>query len=385
MRERPFAQTRMRTAAALLAAAGGTGTAAGQSDFAAAVLEYRPAPGQFVQNPQYNDPTRALGAPVGGGTLAQDNSKVVSLGGFGGSITLKFDHTVMDDPRNPFGMDAIVFGNAIWAGSDASRRFAEAGVIEISRDVNGNGLPDDPWYVIPGTHIGKTSPPLHQVTTQYWDDDVGDPTYPPANPLWLPAGQQGQWATQAMLLPGPVFNGPVVANPLGAGATAEGVYGYADTSPTLVLGDMDGDNVVDDPWITPEEFYTRPDDPRVVGITPGSGGGDAFDIAWAVDPATGVPAGLDGFDFIRITNGVNRVNGILGEMSPEISGVADVRPVLSDFNGDGKVDSADISAFLAAWLTAAGGVPNPDVDFNGDGAVTSADISAFLTAWLARR
>lgn len=382
MGNRTVEQIRVLALAGVLGAAG---AARGQSDFATAVLEYRPAPGQFVQNPLYNDPTRALGPPVGGGTVTQDNTKVVSLGGFGGSITLAFDHTVMDDPRNPFGMDAIVFGNAIWAGGDPTRRFAEAAIIEISRDVNGNSIPDDPWYVIPGTHIGKTVPPAHQATVQFWDDDFDDPTYPPMNPLWLPVGLAGQWSTEAILLPPEVFNGPVVVNPLGPDSTLEGVYGYADVSPTLILGDTDGDNIVDDPFATPETFYTRPDDPYTVGITPGSGGGDAFDIAWAVVPETGEPAGLDGFDFIRITNGVNRVNGILGEISPEISGVADVRPVLSDFNADGRVNSADISAFLAAWLAALGTGYDPAVDFSGDGQITSADISAFLAAWLMGR
>ena len=42
--------------------------AAAQSPFATQVIAYDPAPGQFVQNPQFNDPTRAVGPPIDSGT-----------------------------------------------------------------------------------------------------------------------------------------------------------------------------------------------------------------------------------------------------------------------------------------------------------------------------
>ena len=70
-----------------------------------------------------------------------------------------------------------------------------------------------------------------------------------------------------------------------------------------------------------------PDDPFTVGITPGSGGGDAFDIAWAVDPVTDERVFLDGFDFIRITTGADGDAGQFGEVSTEIGGVASVAAV----------------------------------------------------------
>lgn len=52
-----------------------------------------------------------------------------------------------------------------------------------------------------------------------------------------------------------------------------------------------------------------------------------------------------------------------------------------DWNGDGAVNSADISAFLTSWLSS---LNNSDLnaDFDRSGAVNSADISAFLAAWL---
>lgn len=70
--------------------------------------------------------------------------------GAGGSITLEFDHGILDDPRNPFGLDFIVFGNAMqtlgggryWSGTEDPTTVAvatdtlnpERGLVEVSAD-----------------------------------------------------------------------------------------------------------------------------------------------------------------------------------------------------------------------------------------------------------
>ncbi len=359
----------------------GAGAGLAQSPFASRVLDYSPAPGQFVQNGSFNDPNRALGAPTGGGSSAANNGSVVSLGGFGGSITLGFDQTVRDDRLNPLGMDAIVFGNAFWIGG-ANRHAAECGYIEISVDVNGNQMADDAWYLIPGSHIVD---PDGQWQSQVWDDDVADATNPPHHPAWIPLEESGSWQTSAYRLPGDIFDAGVIENPNGPFATEEGIYGYVDYSPTLLLGDMNGDDTVDDALMPAERFYTVPDDPLVVGVSPGSGGGDAFDIAWAIDAETLQPANLDGFDFIRITNGVHRVHPALGESSTEIDGVADVRPmVYGDADGDGDVDVDDWYVFVqcqqgAVPADAGNGCAVMDID--GDSDVDSVDAGGFQRAF----
>lgn len=362
-------------------------TVPADSPFAAQVIDYSPAPGQFVQNEAFNDPAKALGPPAGGGTSAANNSSVVTLGGFGGSITLAFDHTVMDDRANPLGLDAIVFGNAFWIDGNANRHWAECGVIEICRDLNGNRKPDEnePWYLMAGSHITDLQ---QQYETQTWDDDIADSTYPPSNPGWIPPKRFGTWQTTGFRLPPEIFDVVVLENPNGPGAEEEGIYGYADFTPSLILGDLDADDLVDDETVTPEAFYTNPDDPFTVGIRPGSGGGDAFDIAWAVDPGTGEPADLDGFDFIRITTAVNSV-GIFGESSTEVNAVADVEPgLMGDADADGAVDLRDFDVFnVCVSVNDSQKLPARCrvMDFNGDENVDLNDFGAFQRVFTGAR
>lgn len=358
--------------AGVLAGLAVSGAAHAGGQFAARVLAFEPAPGQFVQNGVYNDPSRALGPPPSGtgffgGLLVADNSKTVSLGGFGGTITLGFDRPVWRNRHNRFGVDAIVYGNGFYVG-DLARRYVEPGVIEISRDDNQNGVADDAWYVVRGSHL---SPPIARTVKTY---DAAS-----LNPLHVPAGRTGVWSVSAFALPGAAFP---LSSVLVASGSGEAAYGYADLSPTVRLGDTDADDVVDDASITPLAFYTRADDPRAVGISPGAGGGSGFAIADAVDAATGAPAGLDRFDFIRITTGLDRVDALLGESSTELSAVADVTPTYSaDWNVDGSRGVQDIFDFLGDWFAGAG--EDGGADFNASGATTVQDLFDFLSAYFA--
>ncbi|MFG0252250.1 MAG: dockerin type I domain-containing protein [Phycisphaerales bacterium JB038] len=342
-------------------------------DFASVVLDYQPAPGQFINDPQFNDPARALGAPVGGGLTDPDNSKLVSLGAFGGSLTLAFSGPVLDDPNNPLGLDAIVFGNAHFIAGNPNRRWAEAAHIEISRDANGNGLADDAWYLIPGSHLLD---PASQWWEQWWDDDAGTAT-PPEDLSWYPDPATYPWIgplyrTSGYALDHGLFGPLIVENPNGLDASDEGYFGYADCTPTLALPD----------GVAAEVFYTVPDDPLVVGVSAGSGGGDAFDIAWAIDPVTLQPANLDGFDFIRLSTAVAYdPDPTFGEKSAEIGGVADVRSagVPGDVNGDGVVDQSDLGLLLAAYDSGPGDPQwNEAADLDGDGWVGQPDLGILL-------
>lgn len=241
-------------------------------------------------NPGFNESARTLGEPAGAGPYAPSNSSIHSIGRATSFIVLKFNTPVTDEPGNFGGLDCIVYGNAMWVSGNPNQKWMEPGAIEISQDVNGNGLADDPWYVIPGSR---------QITQVQAAAGIANP-----NP--------------------PMAGGFGVVNPNSTDANPENDadefdWGYADSSPTQK-------KYLDN--------YVRPDDPKKVGLTARSGGGDAFDIAWAVD-ANGAPANLDRFDFIRIGTLIR--NGGLGTLTTEIDAVADVAPEI-DADGDGIVD-----------------------------------------------
>ena len=352
----------------LVAVAGTSLAPAALGQFASRVLEFSPAPGQFVNNPAFNDPARALGAPAGsGGMSAPDNAKIVSLGGFGGSITLAFDAPIYRNPHNPRGMDFIVFGNAFFVAGDRLRRFAEPGVVEVSRDDNANGVADDAWFLIPGSHLVA---PLSRVSKTY--------TASALNPLWVPPGRSGTWTQSAFRLTGPPFDAPPPY--LSDQASVERVWGYADLMPTAILGDTDADDVVDDPSADPARFYVHPDDPMIPGVSPGACGGSSFAIAWAINPSTGALANLDRIDFVRISTGVDLVAGVLGEVSTEVSAVADVAPeYTADWNRDALVSVQDLFDFLSDWFARTG--EHGGADFNSSSSTTVQDIFDFLAAW----
>ena len=65
----------------------------------------------------------------------------MSLGAFGGYLTVGFDHSVAS---------LAVAGNQFTGSS-------EPGVVWVMQDVNGNGKPDDQWYRLKGSEYGNKS------------------------------------------------------------------------------------------------------------------------------------------------------------------------------------------------------------------------------------
>lgn len=270
----------------------GAEAALGEDPWADAVIEYVPV-NAFAG---YDDPNRALGEPAGGGPSTPSNTSLVSLGSHNGRIVLKFNTPITDDPANPFGLDCIVYSNSFWVGGNPQRKFQEPALIEVSRDANNNGLADDPWYLIPGSRALS---------------------YVPFPSLTEPAGQDNEPPRSPDLLAGHIRNPNFMDLDTGNNLV-EYNWGYAEMTPTA-------QKFLDN--------YVRPDNPLEVGLTSRSGGGDAFDIAWAVDAAD-TPAGLTQFDFIRLTCFIDRIMGVLGPVSPDIEAVADVAPAI-DGDGDG--------------------------------------------------
>lgn len=251
--------------------------------YLAAVDEYVPAPGQFVNlMPEAtSSDTPASMARKCTEALADNAGGTVSLGGFGGYITFHFHQPV----ANLDGNDFLIRGNYHEGAS-------EPGIVMVSQDENGNGLPDDTWYELSGSadedSVGKV---VYGYSITYTRTDMQDVPWRDSR------GQEGSirrngYHTQEyfpLWLPSPLTFTATLLPPNGHDTSGKGTcwvldafrYGYADNA------------------------YTRE--------------GCSFDISRAVDSQRR-PVALPSIDFIRVYSAENQQCGWLGETSTEITG-----------------------------------------------------------------
>lgn len=110
------------------------------------VLEYTPAPGQFI-----NDATLGFGNITTGEMACRQVEKrflenlYVSLGSWGGYIIVKFNKSI----KNSSGEYDFAIGCNSFDSSN------EPGIVWVMSDENANGLPDDTWYELKGSYFGE--------------------------------------------------------------------------------------------------------------------------------------------------------------------------------------------------------------------------------------
>ncbi len=272
----------------------------------AAIIEYTPAPGQFINT--------STGSPSAAESLTNENGGLVSLGGYGGFIVLKLSESIENDPDNPYGVDFTIFGNAL-------SFWSEPGIVEVMKDKNGNGQADETWYALagsdhffPGTiadyQISYTNPHSDVAEDVHWSDNQGvigvikknvfqDQPYYPDPSVFPTIGKSKCEFTGRRISPVLDFSNPVQA------VSHRRCFGYADN------------NIRIDP------ANPLPDNPYTAEIE--NSGGDGMDISWAIDE-TGEYIDLDEIDFIKIYTAVNADGGAIGEISTEISLVVDIEP-----------------------------------------------------------
>ncbi len=259
------------------------------------VVEWTPAPGQFIGENDYAGPDGVVTAASAAAWAQKrlEAHQYVSLGGFGGSITVRFAHPIA---AGSSGYDFAIRGNAI----DTSN---EPGIVWVMPDRNGNGRPDDTWYELRGSETGKTTTLADYEVTYYrpdapqsdvrWTDNRGGegrieylPHHHRQNsyyPAWIEADRYTLKGTRLE-----------AHNRYDEGKKQWVNYpydwGYVDNA---------GSDLID-------------------GIAVG------FRIANAID-ALGAPVRLESIDFIRVQTGVNfQSAGNIGEVSTEVCSFEDL-------------------------------------------------------------
>jgi hypothetical protein len=270
------------------------------------VVEYMPAPGQFIN-------VGIVGTPDAAGALNENQESLVSLGNFGGYIVLKFREDCLNHPDNPYGIDFTVFGNA-FAGS------SEPGVIWVMKDDNGNGLPDDVWYEIAGSNYYHSGTVRDYKVTYVktgsrdvlWYDNKGRSGTIKANDFNLQEYYPSPEYFPDYPRDSVTFSGTLLSITVDSSNPAEikitpPAFGYADCRPPK-------DNI----------NLNLPDNPYTASVE--GSGGDPVDISWAVD-SDGNYVELDYINFVKIVSGSMTSAGWLGEISSEVSWIAAVDPV----------------------------------------------------------
>ncbi len=283
------------------------------SPYISRVYEYRPAPGQFINEmPRYEEgDTYADILQKVEESISGTNDVMISLGGYGGYVTFGFDHTVINVPgKNDF----RIWGNCFYEllQPDKKGGSAEPGIVCVSFDANCNGIPDDPWYELagseyaaPGTRHGysityhRPDPnrvvipdednSLDDIRHIRWTDNGGTEGYMPKN-IFHNQEYYPRWVEEDEIS----FSGSLLA-PNAVDISGNGSYYVLYSYP---WGYVDNH---------PNEFEDL----------------NSFDISRAVD-SEGTPVYLPGADFIRVYTGLNQCCGWLGETSTELCRAQDL-------------------------------------------------------------
>lgn len=256
------------------------------------VFEYLPAPGQYINTlpiATASDTDETMRK------AAEDKLKkgaMICLGGFGGSVTFGFDHTIINKEGNDF----VVLGNAF-------DNWSEPGIIAVSYDANGNGLPDDEWFEIAGSQHNKPSTIKNYEITYYKPKlEPTDPNEPNYIRWTDNQGQTGYYAknnfhTQTYY---PLWKGDSY--------TLKGTFLEAN------VYDQSGSGTY---WVNPPYDWGYADNWLNTEAKA------QINIDWAVDK-NGKPANLKGIDFVKVYTGNRAEGGWLGEISTEVSGFNDL-------------------------------------------------------------
>lgn len=292
------------------------------------VVSYLPL-GQFANNSGWG----YLGTKFVGPNKTAPETTGVSLGAFGGFIEFYFENGIEDKATNPYGVDFVIYGNAFNGNP-------ETGAVQVSVD-------GTTWYELAGSNYYKSNftaaDPANgfskfytgtlrntsviytkgssRVTAKLGSLNAADCCPAAWFPLTTnftafendPTGGATCDSRVSVNLSGNTLTFTGVTAIADSDTTADYAFGYADVTPNG----------------SPSEYgeAVNPYTPYTSDKT----GGDGFDLAWAVDIATGEPVNLSGqkVKYVRVYSAVLDF-GRFGETSPEITGIFTARGTSSN-------------------------------------------------------
>ena len=275
--------------------------------YIAEVIEYKPAPGQFINKEPWGLPSSAQS--IIGGINGH-----LSLGAYGGYVVFRFEEPVVNHPANPYGVDFVIFGNP-------TPYWSEPGIVWVMKDENGNGLPDGTWYQLAGSDhffsetlydyaVTYVNPQSDVAADVPWYDNYGN-----AGHIFAHGGHQQPYYPKQDHFPD--------IDPVEYTLTGTRIVDAVDMSePGMVKSKRRAFGYADN-QIRGTAPFNRPDNPYKDDVQ--HAGGDGFDIGWAID-ANGQYIDLDEIHFIKVQTAVLANAGWMGEVSTEITGAVAVQP-----------------------------------------------------------
>lgn len=288
--------------------------------YASRVIDFLPAPGQFTnQLSKSNSAEGTLGTK--GGTL--------SLGSFGGYVIYGFDQPIMNNPKNPYGVDFTIKGNSFVANIYGV--WTEPGAVQVCQDLNGNGVPDpeEPWYELAGSDYWLSTTKRNARMT-YYNPNYDKRYTVPWTLKYTDKDGKEQMEAGAVLTnqfhqqsyyPDPfdfgcdrdsvTFEGAIIRSSLDMSAPS---YIEFYRAPAFGYCDNRGYNKTD-LTIAQNPYYNDEN----------GNAADGFDISWAVDK-DGNHVELDHVDFVKVYCAGSANAGWLGEWSTEVLGIGITTP-----------------------------------------------------------
>ena len=237
----------------------------------------------------------------------------VSVGNFGSYITYYYENAIYDDPKNPYGVDFIIYGNAVFPNLN----YFEPGNVLVSED-------GEKWYTLAGSlHYDNTCTWNYEVKYSKNDKNSAVATLPDNTQL-SPPGEYPEATHYSMYAKnnhlteiGDITVSGTYISPAGEKSGGNTVptfptFGYAD------CGLKNDTNQADNPYADTTKLIIGEKEINHL---------DGFDLAWAVDE-NGLPHSFEnGIHYVKVQTAtlINNTTGI-GEKSTEINLVRKAQP-----------------------------------------------------------